>query len=536
MSRVFLIGFMGAGKSSVGRSLAARLGRPLVELDREVERAQGATVARIFEHGGEAAFRAAEREALQAACAVPEAVVSCGGGVVLDVRNRELLRTSGTVVLLDVPAEVAVARIGASGSRPLLAEGGEARAHDILAERIALYRATADHVVATAGRSVREVAAAVADVLATREPERIEVHAGGGYDVLTGAGVLDRVGETMAALAPNGRVALVTDTTVGPLLAARVERSLRAAGVASDTFTVPAGETSKTWRQAGALLEDLAAAGLDRGGAVLALGGGVVGDLAGFAAAVYMRGVPVVQLPTTLLAQVDSSIGGKTGVDLAAGKNLAGAFWQPAAVLSDVTALHTLPDAEWGNGMAEAVKTALLAGPDAVRELAADAVLLAGRDEAATSRCVRGCAGFKARVVLADEREAGARECLNLGHTLGHAIEKTAGYGVVPHGVAVAEGLRFAAFLSARLLGAPPDLEERVGDLLDAAGVTRCGLPGDAAVLAAAMRADKKARGGVVRFVLLRRPGEWTVVPVAADVLDAALREWCERAMREERG
>jgi len=530
VSRVFLIGFMGAGKSGVGRALAAELGLPFVDLDSEVEKTEGLSVAQIFERDGEQGFRRAERAALAAVSASADAVVACGGGVVLDERNRALMRSSGVVLMLDVSAEEALTRVGSSRTRPLLQDADGSGVRDMLQERMDLYRATAHHIVATVGRSVLDVTREACSVITSSEIGDIDVSAGAGYTVFIGASLMDETNVFPGMLASRSRVAIVTDSNVGRLHAVCIERSLREAGVDSFTCTLEPGETSKNWLRAGTLLEEFALAGLDRQGAVLALGGGVVGDLAGFCAAVYMRGVPVVQVPTTLLAQVDSSIGGKTGVDLAAGKNLAGAFWQPAAVLSDVTLLNTLPDAEWHNGMAEAVKTALLAGPEAVAQLTADAVDLAARDEAAVLRCVRMCAGFKARVVSADERESGMRECLNLGHTLGHAIEKVAGYGTVGHGVAVAEGLRFAAFLSARLLGAPSELQQRVNTLLDVCGVPRYLVTGSVADLAAAMSLDKKARGGVVRFVLLRDVGDWVVVSVEPDVARKSLADWLDRS------
>jgi 3-dehydroquinate synthase len=326
---------------------------------------------------------------------------------------------------------------------------------------------------------------------------------------------------------------VVTDDVVGPLYRRRIVPSLVAAGIRTSEHTVPAGERSKSWERAGALLEHFAASGLDRTSAVVALGGGVVGDLAGFCAATYMRGIPVVQVPTTLLAQVDSAIGGKTAVDLDAGKNLAGAFWPPALVVSDVAALETLPESEGGNGRVEVGKTALRAGEQPLADLENDLDRVLARDHAAVTRCVADAAAFKASIVSADERESGLRECLNLGHTLGHALESVAGYGAIPHGVAVAEGLRFAALLAEQIAGADPDLTRRTTALLARAGAPPLKARLDATALLAAMRADKKSRNGVVRFVLLAAPGSWSVHEIADATLESALGRWAARATGE---
>jgi 3-dehydroquinate synthase len=348
----------------------------------------------------------------------------------------------------------------------------------------------------------------------------------GSYPVLVGSGVLDQIGRSVAA---NGirSVAVVTDTTVGVLYGARVVASLRGAGVDVFVLEVTPGETAKSWAHAGELLGEMSEGGLNRDAAVVALGGGVVGDLAGFCAAVYMRGIGVFQVPTTLLAQVDSSVGGKTGVDLPRGKNLVGSFWPPLAVLSDTGCLATLAPSEWRSGMAEVVKSAILADIDAFKVLERDAEALVERDVGAVERAVLMAAGFKAQVVSRDEREAGAREALNYGHTLGHAIERVAGYGVVPHGIAVAEGMRFAAHLALRLGAADAAWSERQGRLLDAVGLTRAGCPYDAGELASTMRADKKVRSGQVRFVLSTSPGRWESRPVGDAELSVALSEWC---------
>ncbi|MFA5843390.1 MAG: 3-dehydroquinate synthase [Coriobacteriia bacterium] len=358
--------------------------------------------------------------------------------------------------------------------------------------------------------------------------ETLTVHVGTAspYDVFVGEGSLAFLGERLRETTGARRAALVTDTTVAGLWADAVEASLAGAGVEVVRIVVPPGETSKSWARAGEVLETLASVPLSRKDAVVALGGGVVGDLAGFCAATYMRGIPYVQVPTTLLAQVDSSVGGKTGVDLVHGKNLAGAFLQPACVVADVATLATLSAAQRVSGLGEVAKTALLAGEEQTAEIETDAAALAEGESSATAGAVFACVRHKASVVSLDEREAGPRESLNYGHTLGHAIEVVTGYGTVPHGLAVAEGMRFAATLAVRFGESDSRLVARQASLLDALGLTRTALSADPGNLLEAMRADKKVRGEAVRFVVLRAPGSWTVVEPPEALLREVLASW----------
>jgi 3-dehydroquinate synthase len=360
-------------------------------------------------------------------------------------------------------------------------------------------------------------------------PERISVSsAAGSYDIEIGPGLLHTVGGTVRRLAPGKRCFLVTDVNVAKLHGKAVEQSILEAEVPLFVATQPPGETAKSWFDAGMMLELLAEAGYGRDSVIVALGGGVVGDMAGFVASIYMRGVPVIQVPTTMLAQVDSSVGGKTGVDLRHGKNLAGTYWPPLAVISDTRALGTLPASELASGLAELAKSAVLAGDDEMGGLELAAPLLLQREEAAITAQVVMAAGFKARVVSEDEREAGGREQLNYGHTLGHALERELGYGTISHGAAVAEGMRFAAHLSGKLAGATPHWVGRQERLLDSLELPRRGFELTAAQLLAAMHVDKKARDGKVRFVLSAGPGEWTAVTVEDGILKRELTSWLD--------
>lgn len=349
---------------------------------------------------------------------------------------------------------------------------------------------------------------------------------GSHYYVLIGDALLSKVGRILSPRVDGSKVAVVTDDVVGLLHAGAVVESLVEVGFEVVTYTITAGEASKNWAEAGRIVEWLAESGLDRTDAIVAVGGGVVGDLAGFCAATYLRGIAFAQVPTTLLAQVDSSVGGKTAVDLAAGKNLAGAFKQPRAVIADTATLKTLPSGEWLSGLGEVVKSAVLDSEEFLRWMELNAAALSVREPEVVAEAVRRSVAFKAGIVAVDEFESGPREALNLGHTLGHAIEKVAGYGAYAHGNAVAEGMRFAACLAHRVLGAPSEFVRRQTDLLDTLGLVPLIGEFDPDALRLAMSADKKSRAGTPRFVLAKAPGEFTVTAVDEDILVEELCAW----------
>jgi shikimate kinase / 3-dehydroquinate synthase len=530
MSHLFLTGFMGAGKTTVGRLVSERLGLPFVDLDVVVEEREGRDIPAIFAEAGEDGFRCAETDALASLSRHPDAVVACGGGVVLRDENRALLKRMGRVFYLAVTAKEALARVGDATGRPLLEGEAGRMATTLLDARQALYVSVADESIDTIGRTPGQVADAIVALVTAGPPHpstvRVDVP-GRPYVVVVGRELLETVGgRVCGALAGASRVALVTDSTVGGLFASLAEASLAGAGFRTVRIEFPAGEGSKSWRQAGEVVEAMAAAGLERKDGVVALGGGVVGDLAGFCAASYLRGIALVHVPTTLLAQVDSSIGGKTGVDLAAGKNLAGAFWQPLLVVSDTSLLASLPDVEWRSGLAEVAKSAVLAGEEELAWLEREAEALIAREPETVERAVAMCVGFKAAVVSADERESGGRECLNLGHTLGHALEKVAGFGAVPHGLAVAEGMRFAARLAEAAGCADAAWTRRQEELLDALGLSSLRTRFSAKQMRETMASDKKVRGGRVRFALALAPGRCEVREADDAVLASALEAW----------
>lgn len=344
------------------------------------------------------------------------------------------------------------------------------------------------------------------------------------YDVRVGASLLSGVGEYcrgVAAVASCPKMLVISDSHVAPLYLSSVKNSLTAVGYAVMDISVPPGEPSKSIAVAEEVWEAMAQLGLGRDCCVVALGGGVVGDLAGFVAATFMRGVPVVQVPTTLLSMVDSSVGGKTGINLLAGKNLVGAFLQPSYVCASIDTLITLPEREWACGLGEVAKSAVIDGDDFFFWLCDHAREMEGRDEAAVAEAIQRCVVFKADVVAEDKTESrGVRECLNYGHTLAHAIESLAGYGRYSHGAAVAEGMRFAAVLGERVAGTSPEFAAAQADLLDQLGLPRLSWSAPADEIIAVMKRDKKVRGGQLRFVLATDPGHWEL----ANVDDATVR------------
>ncbi|HTE17991.1 MAG TPA: 3-dehydroquinate synthase [Armatimonadota bacterium] len=342
------------------------------------------------------------------------------------------------------------------------------------------------------------------------------------YPIVIGEGALDELGDRARAAGIDGTVALIQDAEAGRRYGARARQSLEAAGFAVTSIDVPSGEQSKSLGELGRLYEALSAAGLDRRSAIVALGGGVVGDLAGFAAATYLRGIAFVQAPTTLLAQVDASVGGKTAIDLAAGKNLAGAFHQPRLVLIDPATLATLPEAEYRAGLAEVLKYGVIADAGFFEYQEAHTEAILGRQPEPLAHLIGRSCEIKAEVVGEDERESGRRAILNFGHTVGHAVEALGGY---IHGEAVAIGMVAATALSQRLVGLPRRDAERIHTLIAAYGLpTRLRVPLPADALLNTMRVDKKTLGGELRFVLARRIGTVEVAPVDEPTARAALQ------------
>ena len=347
-------------------------------------------------------------------------------------------------------------------------------------------------------------------------PELIARTANSDYLVLIQQGALDRLGEVVAANCRGRKTVVVTDDQVAPFYLERAHSVLQSAGFSCSSLILPAGETSKTPASLARLYAAFHQHGLSRIDPVIALGGGVVGDLAGFAAATWLRGVPLIQVPTTLLAQVDSSIGGKTGIDLPEGKNLVGAFYQPRAVVMDPVLLHTLPRRRMAEGMAEVIKYGLIGDLPLLEQIEQKTIDL----EWMVERCVHS----KINIVARDEKDNGERMLLNFGHTVGHAIEKVTGYDRYSHGEAVAAGMVAAAAIGEALGETETGTRARISRLLqDYQLPVRIDVPVDA--LSAAIRSDKKRLGGRIHFVFLRRPGEAFVQPMEPGRLEEVLRE-----------
>jgi shikimate kinase/3-dehydroquinate synthase len=476
------VGFMGAGKSSAARSVAAEVDSEPLDSDRELERELGEPLEEFFDREGEQAFRAREEEVVLGLLERPDArVVSLGGGATGSERVREAL-SRHTVVHLDVDPDDAWRR--ASGrARPLARD--RARFDQLHDDRRTTYESIADALLPPAGREAVRAALPALQALADAPAGTRLVWAAAGsgdYPVFVGRGLI-----SAGFFYPRaGRRFVVTDENV--------DRHHRIE--CEERILTMSGEDHKTLHSAEFVLRGLAQAGAERGDLVVPVGGGVVGDLAGFCAAVYQRGVRHVQVPTTLVGQVDSAYGGKTGVDLPEGKNYAGAYHQPTAVLCDPAALDTLPPEELAAGYAEVVKTALIAGGTLWARV---------RTGQLDEDVILGCLRTKLAVVAEDERDGGRRQVLNLGHTLAHAIEAAAGYGRYRHGEAVGIGLLGALRLSGR-----DALREEVAALLAERGLPLCFEGAEVDDVLAFVERDKKRQDGQVPFVLLHAPGEVT--------------------------
>jgi len=535
---VVLVGLMGAGKTSIGRRLASRLGLPFRDADAEIELAAGCTIPELFERYGEREFRDGERRVIRRLLAGEPIVLATGGGAFMDAELRATIRRQATSIWLRCKLGTLVRRVALRNNRPLLAGGDAGEILErLMGIRYPVY-AEADVAVECGDESPDITTARVLDALAHwTPPRRLSVTlASTAYDIVVGEDVLGRAGGLLAPVLPQKRAVVVTDETVGRLHLRTLLDGLAETAIETSVVTLPPGETSKTLESYARLVDALLEAGVERRSAVVALGGGVVGDLAGFAAATTLRGLPFVQVPTTLLAQVDSSVGGKTGVNTPRGKNLVGAFHQPRMVLADTATLATLPERELRAGYAEIVKAGLIGDAGFFAWCEANGTdVLAGERSVQAEAILRACA-FKAGVVGDDEREErpnDGRALLNLGHTFGHALEAEIGYGRILHGEAVAAGTGLAFALSVRLGLCPAGDAERVAAHLEGSGLpASLGMLNrrlSADRLLAHMRRDKKVRDGQMRFVLVRGIGQaFTSADVPPEaVLDLLRQQGC---------
>jgi shikimate kinase/3-dehydroquinate synthase len=525
-NNIAIIGFSAAGKSVIAQKVAERLNWMCIDTDDEIVRLSGKSIPEIFKQDGEDRFRQLERKVLRQACHKRNAVIATGGGAIVDPKNQKLLLETSVVICLEASPETIYQRLlhdtlysANPVVRPLLAgDNPLERIRQLKAKRQPYY-AIADWTVHTDNLTIDEVSretikgwqyvnkhhrnkkAAEADLACLVETETAS------YPVFVGWGILDKLGRKMKQAGLSGTANIISDETVFSIYGARVKKTLEKAGFNVNCCTVPPGESSKNIAQAAKIYDFLIEHRVERNDVIVALGGGMVGDLAGFIAATFLRGLPWLQVPTSLIAMTDASIGGKVAVDHSRGKNLIGAFYQPRLVLADAKALTTLPQRELTSGWAEVIKHGLILDADFLQLLEDNARDLIKLKPDITSKVVARSAAIKCRVVSEDERETGKRTVLNYGHTIAHGLEAASKYERFLHGEAVAIGMMGAAKLSHRLKLLSQDAVERQKALLQ-----KFGLPADCsgvplADVLAAMKLDKKVRGKAIRWVLLKDIG-----------------------------
>lgn len=537
---------MGAGKTTVGRALAKKLNMRFVDSDHEVEARTGVSIPVIFEIEGEASFRQREAEVIRQLTEQSGIVLATGGGAILNEQSRQYLRTRGTVVYLRASVSHILQRTSHDKNRPLLRSDNPRKVlEDLTRIRDPLYQQVAHIVVETGRPNLSQLVQSILQKLAqpALPPSRLSqpvpsmnqtspanaqllnVDLGErSYPIRIAPDALDQLAQHLR----SQRYMLVTNDTVAPLYLERVRRLLTAAGKVGGEVILPDGESFKTMDTLGLIFDALLKARADRRTTLIALGGGVIGDITGFAAASYMRGVPFVQVPTTLLSQVDSSVGGKTGVNHPLGKNMIGAFYQPEAVIADTAVLSTLPRRELSAGLAEIIKYGAIIDTTFFDWLEQNCQRLLDLDPAALAYAIARSCEIKAEVVRQDEREGGLRAILNFGHTFAHAIESAMGYGTWLHGEAVGCGMVMAADLSVRLGYLSPIDRDRIRNLVAAAG-----LPVQAPDLGIAtwlewMQVDKKNEDGQIRFILLKPLGRAVIESVPSQVLEQTLNACCQ--------
>jgi shikimate kinase / 3-dehydroquinate synthase len=507
MKNIVLIGFMGTGKSEVGQKIAQVLGWQFVDTDTLIEKRAMRSIQGIFDRYGEKHFRELERMVIRDTAGLKDAVISTGGGAVINPENIKDLRRNGVLICLEASPKEIESRVTDS-ERPLLEGRNPHQQIKRLLKVRKPYYDQADATVKTTGRSVHGVVEEILRQVRRNQSDRIRVDLGkNSYDIQIGTGVLQRLGEQLTGLGISRQVAVVTNLRIGKLYGRTVTQSLKRAGFIVKTMLVPDGERYKTLKWAAHLYENLLRYRFERGSCIVALGGGVIGDLAGFTAATYLRGIPYVQVPTTLAAQVDASIGGKTAVNHPMGKNLIGAFYQPRLVFIDTDVLKTLSKREYISGLAEAIKYGVIADATFFKFLEDRMDEIINLDDAVLRQAIKRSCEIKAMVVQRDEQEQGRRKVLNYGHTLGHAIEAVTQYKRYLHGEAVAIGMAYAARLAQDLGYCDGKTVQRQIRLME-----RAGLPvfppklriGD---ILKSMKLDKKVMGGAVYFVLADRIG-----------------------------
>jgi shikimate kinase / 3-dehydroquinate synthase len=503
MSHIFLYGPPGTGKSTVGKILARNLKLPFIDLDRVIEMNVGMSITQIMQGQGEPAFRELESNALRSISDQKESVIALGGGALLNVENHKLAQDTGKVVLLMAELDSLFDRLNEDpDSRPLLAGDLRTQLSSMLARRSDHYNSFTLRVHVN-GRSADKNALEIQILLG-----RFHLSAMGEYDVI--AGRLEHIGDLLLARGLQTPI-LVTDGNVVKLHAEKVIASLNKAGFKAKVVTIAAGEEHKNLDTVSFLWKSFLENSLDRKSTVIALGGGVIGDMAGFAASTYMRGIDWVAVPTTLLSMVDASLGGKTGFDLPEGKNLIGAFHPPRLVLADAQSLTTLPYAEFISGLAEVVKHGIISDPELF------SLCSRGLDGTKDNleAVVRRAMAVKVKIIEEDPYEKGIRAALNLGHTVGHAVELVSKFEL-RHGEAVAIGMvveaRYAEKIGLSNKGLSKEIENVLCDLGLPVDIPK-GLPREETIRA--MRNDKKKNVNAIRFALPVEIGKVQLVDVS---------------------
>ncbi len=534
ITNLIITGFSGTGKSLVAIEVALRLNWDFLDTDDEIVKQAGKPIAEIFRQDGEARFRELEREMIRKACQQKHTVISIGGGAIVDPQNYELLAKTGLIVCLEAKPETIYERLFREAARspetevrPLLAvDNPLERIRQLKASRQSHY-AKADWTIHTDGLNVNEVAEEVirASRLLRRyasHNDRERVQSGidkdiaclvetttQSYPVFVGYGLLDKLGEKMKQGALSGTATIISDENVFSLYGSKIEGIIKNAGFAVNSFVVPAGEETKSTDYAIKIYDFLVEHRAERDDIIIALGGGMVGDLAGFVAATFLRGMPWIQVPTSLVAMVDASIGGKVGVNHPEGKNLIGAFYQPNLVLADPQTLTTLPQRELTSGWAEVIKHGLILDEEFVQFLESNVDKLTKLEPELLTRAVARSATIKARVVSQDEKEKeGKRTILNYGHTIAHGLEAATQYKRFLHGEAVAIGMVGAAKLSQHLCLLSSDAVERQQSLLQKFRLPTDFTGLDLTGITKAMEVDKKVKEKAIRWVLLQDIGE----------------------------
>lgn len=546
MRNLFLIGLSGSGKSTVGRLLAQRLGLPLLDTDALVEEEQGERIPTLFSRYGEAYFRLCESRALTHVIATyPQgAIIATGGGIVTQSENRVAMAEHGICIYLQIEPQFALQRLQAHHI-VALAQGAVPEERPLLSgphplttlQQLLLARSQwyeeAKYTCLVQDKSAERVTQEILAMLINSgeldglAPIMRRVHIDKAYDTVVDWGGLGRLSDYLKKLRLPSRIFLVTDSNLSQLYAAQLLQQLTQAGFEPYIYTIQAGEASKAQAQLNAVYDWLLEHHAERQEALIAFGGGVVGDLTGFVAATYLRGVPLVQVPTSLLAQVDAAIGGKTGINHPRGKNLIGAFYHPRLVLADPSLLLTLPTRERTEGWAEVVKYGIILDAELFARLEEHAQMLrtfASPSAALLCQIVARCIELKVEVIEEDEREQARRAILNYGHTIGHAIENVAGYGQWLHGEAVSLGMVAAALL-AHEAGMFPFLDmQRQNRLLAELGlpITYSG-PIQAQEILSAIQLDKKIASKRVRWIMPLRIGEVQVTTMPDELVQRVI-------------